>query len=87
MTFRGYATSYCDERGMFPEQAEAVIGRISGPMASRLDEHIDGYPSSIAVLFAMEVNRAAMEYIDESMPQAWFRPLFAGGAEREASQS
>ncbi len=46
-------------------------------MAGRWDHAIGGYPASIEVILRFAVDRAAVRYIDEHCPKAWFRAIFA----------
>jgi hypothetical protein len=84
MTFAELVTNYCTERGMWPEQAEAVLGMVkadpvNASMQGRWDDDVTGYHSSIAVMVRMSINKTALEWIDANQPQAFFRPMFDPG--------
>jgi hypothetical protein len=81
MTFRQLAEQYCVDRGMFPDQAAAVISAVisdpgSAAMADRWNEDIAGYPVQMMAVIALNINRHALAWIDANLPHAFFRPMF-----------
>jgi hypothetical protein len=83
MNFLQLADKYLHERGMFPAQAAAVIemAKVASPsMADRLTDGVEGYPDVIARLWLVTLNTCAIDWIDANLPQAWYRPMFAGDA-------
>lgn len=84
MTIREWAEGYCRERGMFPDQAKAVIDALAAdeigkPMLGRWDDRVDGYPPPMMAVLAISIDDRAVRWIDANCPKAWFRPVFAGG--------
>lgn len=79
-TWRDFVLRYCTERGMFLDQAEAVLTRvimaIDEPMTRRWDDYVAGYPPAMLALIAATTNLEALAWIDENLPQAFYRPLF-----------
>lgn len=80
MTFKQWMESYCVGMGMFREQAEPVVQKITSapdnPMAGRWNESIHEYPATIRALLVLQINQAATAWIEENLPNAWFKPLF-----------
>jgi hypothetical protein len=82
MTFRQQFASELEGNGMFPDQAARVLVRyLDGPlgqsMLGRFDDEVSAYPPAIVGVVRMGIKQVALEYIDETMPEAWFRPVFA----------
>jgi hypothetical protein len=83
MTFNEYVVKFCIDRGMWPDQAEKVLENMRQTQATigfddlRWQDHIEGYPSMLMIGFGLNIKTAALKFIDETMPQAFFRPLFA----------
>lgn len=82
MTWRQFAEEFCFERGMFEDQAKAVVDTViesdkNGAMAHRWSDDIEGYPPQMKAVIAASVKAHALRWIDEHCPQAWFRPVFA----------
>lgn len=81
MTIREHLEKSCFERGMFPEQAKAVVDalaadEVSEPMEGRWDDPVEAYPPGMLRILEMGVDSAAVEWIDANCPGAWFRTLF-----------
>ncbi len=86
VTFRQWAQTYLEERGMFPDQASAVVKATeddpaSEAMRGRWTDDTEGYPTPLLAVMAMAINHAAVTWIDANCPQAWYRPMFAEKAE------
>ena len=84
MTFKDFVKNYCVERGMFPSQADAVVGLVvadpaSKSMAGRWDHDVEGYPAEMRAVIALAANRSALTWIDANLPMAWYRPMFEMG--------
>ena len=82
MTFTEWATKYLTDRGLWPDQAEAVVAatkadEVNAVMADRWDDQIEGYPAGILVLTGMALSRSAVAWIDANKPLHFARPLFA----------
>lgn len=81
MTFYEYCIEYLRKNRMWEKQASAVMGRVvsateNSSLVELWDSDIDGDPlETRAALMAM-LNRYALEWIDENLPPAWFRPMF-----------
>lgn len=83
MTLKQYLNNYLYNNGMFEDMAEQVVERvISDPanesMLGRWDDHTEGYPPEFLVVLRMSANLHAVKWIDENLPKAWFRSVFAG---------
>lgn len=88
MTFRESAISFLTDNGMFDSQAIQVLERVkadpaNAAMAQRWNDDISEYPPQMQVLVRTAARRAALAYIDETCPQAWFRPMFTDNPEAE----
>jgi hypothetical protein len=86
MTFKDKAQQMLTECGMFDNQADAVIERvIAAPeneaMRGRWNDDTEGYPPVMFNVLWLTVKRHALEYIEETCPQAWFKPMFEETAE------
>lgn len=82
MTIREYLYNHLVERGMFPNQADAVLEKMmqdesQQAMAGRWNESTGLYPVGLLVALCVTTNRFAVEWIDEYLPRAWYRPVFA----------
>ena len=81
MTIREWARRSCVARGMFEDQAKAVIDmavadKCNAAMVGRWDEPTDAYPEAILAILVMSINRNAITYIEANYPKAWFKPMF-----------
>lgn len=82
MTVREWAENFCVERGMFEDQAEAVVDRaiedkVNESMSHRWDDSIDAYPKTMLAVLTFAVRGAAVAWIEENCPQAWYKPMFS----------
>lgn len=69
--------------GLSTAQAEEVLARFAGsdagePMLARWGTAHAGYPATMMAILRMGVNQEAVKFIDETIPQHWARPMFAG---------
>ncbi len=67
--------------GMFESQINAVCDRVindktNHDMKARWYDEVSGYPPILKNLIWLSVKRHALSYIDEVIPQAWFREVF-----------
>jgi hypothetical protein len=81
MTFRQWSEKYCVNRGMFPDQAAAVIAAVisdpvSAAMADRWNDDTSVYPVQMMAVIALNIDRHALAWIDTNLPHAFFRPMF-----------
>jgi hypothetical protein len=82
MTFEAKLRCDLSKRGLFPDQVDEVVKRVKAApenevMAYRWNDDTDGYPPAMLGILWFTTKRHALAYIDETCPQAWFRPLFA----------
>ncbi len=79
MTLRQWAEDSLYQRGMFPEQARAVIDIVAAGNESikdRWNDDTEGYPDTFLAVLIITIDHAALEWIDANKPQAWYRPMF-----------
>jgi hypothetical protein len=79
-TIRQWAERYLYERGMFPDQAKAVVDAVEAdnePMKGRWNHATDGYPHPLLAVLTFAIDAAAVEWIDANLPRAWYRSIFA----------
>ncbi len=75
------------ENGFFEEEAKKVFkkfknkGELCDTMLHRWDEPITNYPAGFYNVVWAHCRVFALEYIDASMPRAWFRPMFLSPSE------
>jgi len=67
--------------GLFDAQIDAVMERVKAApeneaMQGRWNDDASGYPPPLLNVAWFSVKHHALGYIDETCPQAWFRPLF-----------
>ena len=91
MTFKQSIIEYLTSNGMFDSQAVATFEVMEAdpankPMQGRWSESIEGYPPSMIAVLRLAAKRAALAYIDEHIPQAWFRPMFTDNPEAEIAR-
>jgi hypothetical protein len=81
MTIREKFEQMLYERGLFPEQAKAVMDRAVedaalAAMRGRWGDDVSGYSEQLIPALGVSVGRVALEWINENCPEAWFRSLF-----------
>jgi hypothetical protein len=79
-TIRQWAERYLYERGMFPDQAKAVVDTVEAdnePMKGRWNDATDHYPPHLLAVLTFTIDAAAVEWIDANLPRAWYRAVFA----------
>ena len=40
-------------------------------------DNADGYPTTMMAVLIVGINTEAVRWIDENLPKAWYRPMFA----------
>lgn len=80
MTFEQKLKEMLVSRGMLEQQAEEVIQIVkrkeyNKPMEDRWQDDISGYPTLLVNLMWITTKAAALDYIEEFLPQVWFKPL------------
>lgn len=75
-------------KGMFDSQAEAVLkqampGIEVGGYRMTWERPASEYPDALYAVVGLILNRAALKWIDEHCPMAWFRPMFTDDPEAE----
>ncbi len=71
-------------RGMFENQAEQVLERALpeieiGNYEITWNRPASEYPEPLYAVINVILNKVALEWIDENLPEAWFRPFFMHG--------
>ena len=80
MTVEQWARQQLGQYGMFESQIDAVLQRVKADKsvnAIHWSSPKDEYPSVLFSLLMMTIAGHALEWIDENMPLAWYRPIFA----------
>jgi len=79
MTFFQYFMEYLTDRGLFEDQAKSVIVNAHVDLEERFDrwdDPVEDYPDTMLAIVLISVNEAAIAWIDENIPQAWYRGMF-----------
>ncbi len=79
MTTREKFEKMLEERGMFPEQAKAVMKKAIPIVdyAFTWDSPANEYPEPIYnVVFETSIKEIALDWIEDNIPMAWYRPMF-----------
>ena len=67
--------------GMFEDQASQVIAKFIAEsdesMNGRWSEPADAYPDALFAALWINLKDTTLAWIDENIPQAWFRSTFA----------
>ena len=85
MTFEKLAYDHLFNNGMFENDVVEVIElakkdeALGDIMQGRWGDDLEGYPPFMKNVFLVSLNSVAIKFIDEKMPKALFRPVFAGG--------
>lgn len=72
--------------GLFEREANAVIERIKAiPSLSTVhwSGNYESYPQEFLAVLWLQVELTTLEWIDNTCPQAWYRPLFAESSTTE----
>ena len=89
MSFSTNLKKYLTDKGMFDTQADQVIEQFkSDPqnesMAGRWDDSENDYPIQMTVDLIACLNRFTLAWIEENLPQAWFKLMFLSEDDRNA---
>lgn len=81
MTFIEYFKKYFEDRGLWSEEANAVIeimqaDKANESMSGRWTDKVEEYPPQILSVLGMGADRAAVEWIDANKPHHWARGMF-----------
>jgi hypothetical protein len=91
MTFKEDLLGYLTSNGMFDSDALSVFEAMkadpaNAPMSDRWNDSTDNYPAAMRAILHLAANRAALAFIDEHLPKAWFRPMFTDSPEAEIAR-
>ena len=84
MTTREKFEKVLSDQGMWPEQAKDVMDIAIPVIDSRYDHKMawgmtaDGYPNKLYAALFFTIRPIALKYIDDNMPNAFFRDAFVG---------
>jgi len=79
MTIEAKMRSMLEERCMFPQDAATVlesVKRETADMKGRWNDDITGYLIQMGAVLYVIVRRAALAWIDQNCPNAWYRSMF-----------
>jgi len=80
MTVRTWAQDYCFERGMFENDAKAVVDSVVATFKDEIDlkwdDPVDAYPEELYAAIALWLNQKAIEWIETNRPRAWYKACF-----------
>ena len=80
MTFWTYSMDHLERNGMSNSQATEVMRIASEEMDEMRNRWTDGtseYPDIMKPSVRMNIDSYAVRWIDENLPLAWYRPIFA----------
>lgn len=81
MTLKEKLTAMLVERGLFPDQAKQIMESIitdpdNKSMSDRWSHDIEEYPEPMLKVLWLVTSTHTLNWIDENLPLASFRPLF-----------
>lgn len=81
VTFQEYFLKYLQDNSLSYEMATTILERCKSDlqlkdMSGRWKNDINEYPASIRIIVKQRINQIALAYIDEVLPEAWFRVIF-----------
>lgn len=81
MTIREWAVDYCVQRGMFDDEAKAVVEKAiaakeNEAMKGRWNDLTSDYPKPLLMVLTLSIRSAALAHIEQTCPQAWYKSLF-----------
>lgn len=91
MTTKEKLIDWLVNNGLSQDEAETVFERAK-PEIERDNYRVtwngpaSAYPPALYVVWIMIIKRVALAYIDETCPQAWFRPMFTPDPEAEIAR-
>ena len=68
-----------EENGMCGKSADAVMNKAKEAipdMKNRWGDDINDYPNPLVAVIWVTTKNIALEWIDENLPKAWYRPMF-----------
>lgn len=73
------------DRGLFEDQCNEIFTRMEASpaneaMKGRWQEKTDDYPEIMLDIAWIFARKEALDFIDETCPNAWFRPLFVNAS-------
>lgn len=84
MTLEKYIIKYCEDRGMFDTQAYDIVNILKSNYSDlKITNKFNDYPKSIIFILNKLINITSIKYIEETCPEAWFKPLFMTEKDRE----
>ena len=88
MTLKEKILEFLTDGGMFEEQAAQVFEAVKSAdeneaMRDRWNDTAEDYPSVLVSALNISAATHAVKWIDENLPQSWFRPVFASFAGME----
>jgi len=90
VTVKGKLLSYLTDNGMWETHAEQVFQRALPDLEadSRVtwDRPAEDYPTVMYAVWIIVLKRHALEWIDEYLPKAWFRPMFTPDPKAEIAR-
>lgn len=77
-TFEQYYHNFLYQNGMFPAQVAAVLDSVRNVESFRetFPKAHAGYPLQMYAVLDDIIRRATLEWIDNNLPEAWFRAMF-----------
>ncbi|MGZ3302958.1 MAG: hypothetical protein ACXVBG_18885 [Isosphaeraceae bacterium] len=81
MTLREWAMDYCLQRGMPPTSAKAVLERVDLETNVEMTcpwewDTTDGYSAFLLDVLSICIDLAAVTWIEQNCPEAWYKPMF-----------
>ncbi len=81
MTVEEYFVDQLFQRGLFEDKAKQIVeavknDQVNESMQGRWDDHMDDYPEPLLVVLWLNVKDHALLWIEENVPNAWYKPLF-----------
>lgn len=81
MTFRESMIKAMTTRGMFESQAIEIMNLyiysdMSVSMSGRWDDDAIAYPDQMQFVLWIGVKHFAFRWIEDNLPEAWFKPMF-----------
>jgi hypothetical protein len=82
MTFYEFFEDKLYNCGMFKDQCKEVLklamedNVLNDTMDNRWNDKISDYPEFLLAIIWLSIKDAALKYIEENCPEAWFKPIF-----------
>ena len=69
--------SMLEEHGMWGKGVDAVMSKAKDEIPDmNWNDNISGYPLPLIAVIWLTTKRLALQWIDENLPRAWYRPMF-----------